>query len=449
MIIGNYVFFKFKKYYNLGKIDSRLGDILVTVSKEGKKKYFKQKGVIVLPIDNIKQQYVNGLFDMLDDLYSQDFDIDRLSKNILENDDIPLEYKEIIEQFCQIVSQYEYVNMDNIISNLENLKIIEHLPNDSDVLSSTAKACYRPQENTIFLNGKINDMSNVHTFVHEMLHMCTTYIDKETNEYHYLGKLSFGYEGPLRQKGGNVGRAINEGMTEMISNQITGIYTDSTTYFQEQLNVKRLAEVIGWDKMYEAYFNGDVSIIKESLLSIDSDELKVQAYLQSSDLNMIRNDTIYSYKKGDKNPFLAKQEELLNEYFEEKIIQDVKKGKINGQYELDEKVEEFYKYEATPEMLKLPGCYNPENYPGIEELSNKREKSIKTIQSIYDKEYSNRKDVFTLNEGKEQIQSVHEKKSWELEDDEKKRIIENTDKIVEEYSQNVGQQNSIDMEIEQ
>ena len=48
MIIGNYVFFKFKKYYNLGKIDSNLGDILVTVSKEGEKKYFKQKGSVIL-----------------------------------------------------------------------------------------------------------------------------------------------------------------------------------------------------------------------------------------------------------------------------------------------------------------------------------------------------------------------------------------------------------------
>ena len=131
------------------------------------------------------------------------------------------------------------------------------------------------------------------------------------------------------------------------------------------------------------------------------------------------------------------------------IIEWANDGNKYHKYELDEKVEEFYKYEATPEMLKLPGCYNPENYPGIEELSNKREKSIKTIQSVYDKEYSDGKDVVTLNEGKEQIQSVHEKKSWELEDDEKKRIIENTDKIVEEYSQNVGQQNSIDMEIEQ
>ena len=449
MIIGNYVFFKFKKYYNLGKIDSNLGDILVTVSKEGEKKYFKQKGVFVLPIDNTKHEYIDSLVNIPNDLYSENFDIDRLSKNILENDDIPLEYKGIIEQFCQIVSQYEYANMDNIISNLENLKIIEHLPDDSDMLSVTTKACYRPKENTIFLNEKIKDTSNVHTFVHEMLHMCTTYIDKETNEYHYLGKLSFGYEGPLRQKGGNVGRAINEGMTEMISNQITGIYTDSTTYFQEQLNVKRLAEVIGWDKMYEAYFNGDVSIIKESLLSIDSDELKVQAYLQSSDLNMVRNDTIYSYKKGDTNPFLAKQEELLNEYFQKKIIQDIKKGKINGQYELDEKVEEFYKYEATPEMIALPGCYNIDDYPGIEELSKKKEKSIKTIQSVYDKEYSNGKDVVTLNEGKKQIQSVHEKKSWELEDDDKKRIIENTDKIVEEYSQNQGEKNDLQMELEQ
>ena len=449
MIIGNYVFFKFKKYYNLGKIDTNLGDILVTVSKEGEKKCFKQKGIFVLPVDNSKQEYVNSLLDMPDDLYSENFDIDRLSKNILENDDILLEYKEIIQQFCQIVSQYEYANMDNIISNLENLKIIENMPKDSDMLSATTKACYRPKENTIFLNGKIKDTSNVHTFVHEMLHMCTTYIDKETNEFYYLGKLSFGYEGPLREKGANVGRAINEGMTEMISNQITGIYTDSTTYFQEQLNVKRLAEVIGWDKMYEAYFNGDVSIIKESLLSIDSDELKVQAYLQSSDLNMVRNDTIYSYKKGDTNPFLAKQEELLNEYFEKKIIQDISEGKISSQYELDEKVEEFYKYQATPEMIALPGCYNPENYPGIEELSNKREKSIKTIQNAYGKEYSNRKDVLTLNKGQKQTQSIQEKKSWELEDDEKKRIVENTDKIVEEYSQNVGQQNSIDMEIEQ
>lgn len=96
--------------------------------------------------------------------YSAVYDYSRpsvrdLTKAVDRNKDIPKRYKSFIKEYIEDwVAEYPDSDLSNFLYNLKNLKIYECTKDENtrSALSANAIACYKPTDNTIFVNKEIN-----------------------------------------------------------------------------------------------------------------------------------------------------------------------------------------------------------------------------------------------------------------------------------------------------
>ena len=135
-------------------------------------------------------------------------------------------------------SRFPAINLSNLNERLKTLKIIK----GSKYLVKNSSH-YNPTTNELLINlSKINDNDCKHILMRELLNIITA---KEN------------FTGFNKD---NAYEALNIGYTERLTNFLVGNETDSE-YEDEIVASNILERIIGEDKMFNAYFSNDASLI--------------------------------------------------------------------------------------------------------------------------------------------------------------------------------------------
>ncbi len=170
-------------------------------------------------------------------------------KGTLENNgSISDELKDNIVALVEIFSNnFPNVSLEKLNNNLKTLKIkrvSKYVTNEV--------AYYSGASNTLYINySKITDDDDVrHIIMHQLLHIIT-----------YNGRYSGFNEN-------NFFRALNEGFTEIITNNIVGNEGDKTYFDDEVVATNLLSSIVGVDVMERCYFNNDAQGLMQELINV-------------------------------------------------------------------------------------------------------------------------------------------------------------------------------------
>ena len=159
-----------------------------------------------------------------------------LNSNLYLTDDIKKCFMELISLFN---SKFSNVNLTNLNERLKTLKIIK---GSKFLIKKTSY--YEPVENEMrFCLTKINDdVDCKHILMRELLNMITA-------KDNFTG---FNKD--------NAYEALNIGYTEILTNYLVG-NEQNCEYEDEIVATNMIAEVIGTDALFNAYFGNDVNLI--------------------------------------------------------------------------------------------------------------------------------------------------------------------------------------------
>lgn len=135
-------------------------------------------------------------------------------------------------------SKFPTINLSNLNERLKTLKIIK----GSKYLVKNSSH-YNPVNNELLINlSKINDNDCKHILMRELLNIITA-------RDNFSGfNVDNNYE------------ALNIGYTERLTNFLVG--NESESEYEDEIVASNLLErIIGEDKMFNAYFNNDASLI--------------------------------------------------------------------------------------------------------------------------------------------------------------------------------------------
>lgn len=172
-----------------------------------------------------------------------------------KNDILTKNFKLSSDQFIKIMQQNFFKDLlENMYSNLNNIKIEKVTLND-------CFGKYNIKENKITLSEENFDYNNIY---HELFHMATRF--KHLNMYNcgfyfYSGKVE-------------LGRAINEGYTEIMCNRYFGTNISESNYINEIKICKKIEKLIGKSKLEELYLKADLKgLINEMKQYLDVHEV--------------------------------------------------------------------------------------------------------------------------------------------------------------------------------
>ena len=82
----------------------------------------------------------------------------------------------------------------------------------------------------------------------------------------------------------NIGRALNEGITQLLTEEYFGDEIEKS-YYNEVLIIKMLLEIIDKNKLMKAYMNGNIDILIDEIMDIDSSITKsrIEAFIKMVD----------------------------------------------------------------------------------------------------------------------------------------------------------------------
>ena len=242
----------------------------------------------------------NFFKDILDELLGNT-KTDNLLKILDDNYHISNKDKEFIKEMEYFFKENEqYIDHETAKYNLETLKIkYEKNKQYKYNLDSSVDGCYRKEDNEIiiFTSGRLeNDIKTKKVLFHELIHAVSNGSFKMEN------------------------LALTEGITEIQSAEYMKTY--SNNYIEEQTYARILCELIGPEKVKEAFFKGNLDIITNELTKICGNEETAKKYLIlmndktiTNDKNLdeqIANYTQYFYEnKYDTN---LENDELMNMY---------------------------------------------------------------------------------------------------------------------------------------
>ena len=138
-------------------------------------------------------------------------------------------------------SKFPTINLSNLNERLKTLKIIK-----GSKYLVTNSSHYNPLNNELLINlSKINDNDCKHILMRELLNIITA-------KDNFSGfNVDNDYE------------ALNIGYTERLTNFLVG--NESESEYEDEIVASNLLErIIGEDKMFNAYFNNDASLIFEN-----------------------------------------------------------------------------------------------------------------------------------------------------------------------------------------
>ena len=208
-------------------------------------------------------------------------------------------YKDIVKEF---VKEFKYIfpkeQVNNLLSNLESLKIKTVIPNRTLVFSNyKSLATYNSKNNEIIVETN-NEKHIKNTLYHELLHVASRRVKE--NEY-YCG---FDIKNII-------GIGINEDYTEYL---LEKYFKEEPEYDRRAIFIQEIENLIGEDKLEEIYFNADLpSLIKELSKITNKKEVIKLLYEYDALYNITYSNGLY-YKVETKIDSLSKQKEKVKEY---------------------------------------------------------------------------------------------------------------------------------------
>ena len=174
--------------------------------------------------------------------------------------------------------------------------------------STVVLGSYRSDKNTI----KVVDETDESTIFHELFHLASSYYDSKTKMsycgFHQINMITI-Y---------NVGRGINEGYTQLLTNR----YSKGNPYsYSEETRIASIIEnVIGKENMQKHYFMGNLKGLIDELAKYISKE-EIMKFIQ-----MVDFDVEYRYQKA-LIPGKEKKLKISKQYIE-KFMLDINLNKL-------------------------------------------------------------------------------------------------------------------------
>lgn len=172
--------------------------------------------------------------------------IEVVFETLKKNSNIDNEFKELIQELIIIFTQFfPNVDLTNLNNRLENLKIIK-----SNKLVSNDIIDYNSVTNELIFNLEeiMKDYDLRHVLMHGLLRIITAHDN------------TFGFNQNDRFI------ALNIGYTEIITNFIIGNNSDLTLFDDEVIATNLIADVIGHDVLFQAYFTNNANLVASSLV---------------------------------------------------------------------------------------------------------------------------------------------------------------------------------------
>lgn len=170
-------------------------------------------------------------------------------KEVLDKNKNLKEIKDNLYALIQIMMQkLPNIRYDYLKKNLETLKvkkISKHLCSDYTY--------YNGKTNTLYINyNKIDENDDVrHLMMYELLNIAT-----------YNGFFSGFNEN-------NFLNAFNIGFTEILTNNLIGNDGNRSYHDDEVIETNLLSQIIGFDTLYEAYFNNNARFVTDNLINVE------------------------------------------------------------------------------------------------------------------------------------------------------------------------------------
>ena len=208
---------------------------------------------------------------------------------VMKNENLDDQTKELLYNFQDLISDNPYINKLTAYNSLRNLKV--EYTNRPDEYDETIQGTYDFDKNTIFIYQE-KDKLDLNILIHELIHTIYTNNSTKTLPKYFI-----------------------EGTTELLVNEYfsTEPYIEKRTYPMEVTMVKILCEMVGPEKVLEAYTKGDMKIISEEISNI-SGNTKTNIFLKNVE-SIFEN---YNNKKIIPDKVIKNITNFMNEYFMKK-----------------------------------------------------------------------------------------------------------------------------------
>ena len=158
---------------------------------------------------------------------------------------------EIINFYNTVVSNLKIYNLEDLIYNLNTLKIVTMPTNFKEINFKNKKghSCvYDSDKNRLLV---LNDNIDSFHIYHELFHLLSTYHEKDI--------VCSGLSQYNKNNNMSLGNGINEGYTQLLKERYFGIDNDEKNYYSlEKHIVKHLEIIVGQRAMEKRYVNGDL-----------------------------------------------------------------------------------------------------------------------------------------------------------------------------------------------
>lgn len=263
-------------------------------------------------INNIKKNLNSALDGKVPESSLGDENIDNyfLLNAVYENEQLDNEAKDALYDLISIIEDNPYLNKKESYNTLRKLQ--DEFKERPDDVSENVLAWFIPSEVKIeYFFDSSSPVVRLHIYHHESIHALFNMLSKNTPSF------------------------FTEGVTELLNKEYFSKdpYAKTYCYISEMATVKLLCDLVGSDKVLEAYTKGNMEIIYDALEEITGTREDAVVLISSLDRDFcIFNDNNLQLEFTDDTEKIFKQ---LNQYKEAKFNSEDNRGNITNKMNFD------------------------------------------------------------------------------------------------------------------
>ena len=247
---------------------------------------------------------------------------------------IATKYGESIVKFAEVViNTFSEKDLINFYNNINDIKTREKSFKIRNlILKSKTAGEYNTKKNEITIDDEYADT----TIYHELFHMAGS---KYEDGIDYSGFQ----QSSLKPGIANIGRGINEGYTELLSQRYFGKNDDNEgTYEYEVFTVEKLEQIIGKEKMESLYLNANLKGLIDELKQYTSEE-EIMRFISSTDflVKHMNDKRLKIFEKNMISNSLKNVNRFIITCYSKKLQQQFDDGIISSKDELLHKLADF------------------------------------------------------------------------------------------------------------
>ena len=247
---------------------------------------------------------------------------------------IATKYGESIVKFAEVViNTFSEKDLINFYNNINDIKTREKSFKIRNlILKSKTAGEYNTKKNEITIDDEYADT----TIYHELFHMAGS---KYEDGIDYSGFQ----QSSLKPGIANIGRGINEGYTELLSQRYFGKNDDNEgTYEYEVFTAEKLEQIIGKEKMESLYLNANLKGLIDELKQYTSEE-EIMRFISSTDflVKHMNDKRLKIFEKNMISNSLKNVNRFIITCYSKKLQQQFDDGIISSKDELLHKLADF------------------------------------------------------------------------------------------------------------